>query len=77
VRKAYDSGSIDRQVMAETDTVLPRYRLAIWVDRRHWHGHATHKLLPGPGPKCPFANRGSPRIAYATRAVAEAAQLGS
>lgn len=32
------------------DLVLPKYRLAVWVDGCFWHGHETHARLPTTGP---------------------------
>ena|SRR5665647_1553924 len=32
------------------DLVLPRYRIAVWVDGCFWHGHQTHSRVPDSGP---------------------------
>jgi DNA mismatch endonuclease (patch repair protein) len=32
------------------DVVLPRYRLAVWVDGCFWHGHRSHTWTPKTGP---------------------------
>lgn len=59
------------------DIVLPRYRLAIWVDGCFWHGHETHARLPRSGPNVALweekliANK-----ARDQRAVCMAEQLG-
>ncbi|WP_369817954.1 very short patch repair endonuclease [Cellulomonas sp. Root485] len=32
------------------DLVLPRHRLAVWVDGCFWHGHKSHTWTPRTGP---------------------------
>lgn len=32
------------------DLVLPRHRLAVWVDGCFWHGHESHARTPTTGP---------------------------
>ncbi|GEL99878.1 very short patch repair endonuclease [Cellulomonas terrae] len=32
------------------DLVLPRHRLAVWVDGCFWHGHSSHTWTPRTGP---------------------------
>jgi DNA mismatch endonuclease, patch repair protein len=32
------------------DLVLPKFRLAVWVDGCFWHGHQTHTWTPKSGP---------------------------
>lgn len=32
------------------DLVLPRFRLAVWVDGCFWHGHVSHTWTPKSGP---------------------------
>jgi DNA mismatch endonuclease (patch repair protein) len=59
------------------DIVLPRYRIAVWVDGCFWHGHSTHKRTPRSGPNADLwtekidANRARDR-----RAVLQAEELG-
>jgi DNA mismatch endonuclease (patch repair protein) len=59
------------------DIVLPRYRIAVWVDGCFWHGHESHGRKPDRGPNARLweekleANRARDR-----RAVETAEQLG-
>lgn len=59
------------------DLVLPKYRLAVWVDGCFWHGHESHSPLPTSGPNVELwrAKRIANRARDA-RAVAVAEELG-
>lgn len=59
------------------DLVLPRFRIAIWVDGCFWHGHDTHKGLPKTGPNAAlWVKKLAENRARDARAVAAARELG-
>lgn len=59
------------------DLVLPRYRLAVWVDGCFWHGHQTHSPVPKSGPNAErWERKMMANQARDLRACEVAAQLG-
>lgn len=59
------------------DIVLPRYRLAVWVDGCFWHGHSKHKWTPRSGPNADlWAEKIAANRARDRRAVLLATEQG-